>query len=54
MKVERSAYLHVPINILYSIYIIFAVASICRFAWLGFHAARGGRSAQADSAQLKE
>ena len=28
MKVERSAYLHVPINWLYSIYIIFAVACI--------------------------
>jgi C4-dicarboxylate transporter DctQ subunit len=26
MKVERSAYLHVPINIMYSVYIIFAVA----------------------------
>jgi TRAP-type C4-dicarboxylate transport system permease small subunit len=28
MKVERSAYLHVPINLMYSVYIVFAVASI--------------------------
>ena len=28
MKVERSAYLHVPINWLYSVYVIFAVACI--------------------------
>ena len=34
MKVERSAYLHVPINYMYSIYLIFAVASICRYVWL--------------------
>ena len=34
MKVERSAYLHVPINWLYSIYVIFLVACICRYCWL--------------------
>ena len=28
MKVERSAYLHVPINWMYSVYVIFAVACI--------------------------
>ena len=34
MKVERSAYLHVPINVMYSIYIIFLVACIGRYCWL--------------------
>src|SRR5437762_4871394 len=34
MKVERSAYLQVPINYLYAIYLIFAVASIVRYACL--------------------
>src|SRR3954447_2964787 len=34
MKVERSAYLHVPINLMYSIYIIFAAACICRYGFL--------------------
>ena len=44
MKVERSAYLHVPINYLYSIYVIFAVACIVRYAWLVVDAFRGGRT----------
>ena len=34
MKVEQSAYLHVPINWLYSIYLIFVVACIVRYVWL--------------------
>jgi C4-dicarboxylate transporter, DctQ subunit len=38
MKVERSAYLHVPINYMYSVYLIFAVASICRYVWLVYQA----------------
>ena len=42
MKVERSAYLHVPINRMYSVYIIFAVACICRYCWLVCQAIRGG------------
>jgi TRAP-type C4-dicarboxylate transport system permease small subunit len=44
MKVERSAYLHVPINYLYSIYVIFAVACIVRYAWLVWVAIRGPRT----------
>ena len=50
MKVERSAYLHVPINYLYSIYVIFAVACILRYAWLVWNAIRGGRSHFAEPA----
>ena len=38
MKVERSAYLHVPINWMYSVYLIFAVACICRYGWLVYRA----------------
>ena len=41
MKVERSAYLHVPLNWLYSIYIIFLVACILRYCWLVIAAFRG-------------
>ena len=44
MKVERSAYLHEPINYLYSIYVIFAVACIVRYAWLVWVAIRGPRT----------
>jgi len=45
MKVERSAYLQVPISYLYSIYIVFAVASIVRYGWLVWIALRGPRPA---------
>jgi TRAP-type C4-dicarboxylate transport system permease small subunit len=44
MKVERSAYLHISINYLYSIYLIFAVASIVRYAALVWRAIRGGEA----------
>src|SRR5437763_12028092 len=47
MKVERSAYLQVPIDYLYAIYLIFAVSSIVRYAWLVWTAIRG-RSAAAE------
>jgi TRAP-type C4-dicarboxylate transport system permease small subunit len=48
MKVERSASLHVPINVLYSVYIIFVVACIVRYAWLVVHAIRGGKPPATD------
>jgi C4-dicarboxylate transporter DctQ subunit len=54
MKVERSAYLHIPINYLYSIYVIFAVACICRYCWLVWRAIRGGKSPVTDPAQLSD
>ena len=38
MKVERSAYLRVPINWLYCVFIIFSVACICRYCWLVYRA----------------
>ena len=54
MKVERSAYLHIPINYLYSIYLIFAVACICRYCWLVWKAIRGGTSPMTDPAHLSD
>src|SRR5437762_8717537 len=54
MKVERSAYLHVPINLMYSIYIIFAVACIGRYAWLVYRAVRGGAPPTANPANVGE
>ena len=53
MKVERSAYLHVPINYLYSIYVIFAVACIVRYAWLIWNAVRG-RSPSTEPAEVAD
>jgi C4-dicarboxylate transporter DctQ subunit len=41
MKVERSTYLRVPIVYLYSIYLIFSIASIVRYSWLVWKAMRG-------------
>lgn len=41
MKVEHSAYLKIPFNWLYSIYVAFAVAVLIRYLWLTWHALRG-------------
>ena len=54
MKVERSAALHVPLNWMYSVYVIFAVACICRYCWLVYQAVRGEKSPETDPAQLSD
>lgn len=41
MKVERTAYLKIRFDLLYSIYIAFVVAAIIRYIWLAWHALRG-------------
>ena len=41
MKVESTAYLKIRFDYLYSIYIVFAVAMIVRYIWLGVLAVRG-------------
>jgi TRAP-type C4-dicarboxylate transport system permease small subunit len=41
MKVESTAYLKIRFDYLYSIYIVFAVAMIVRYLWLGVQAIRG-------------
>jgi hypothetical protein len=52
MKVERSAYLHVPIDIMYSVYILFAVACIVRYVCLTYFAIRGRKSPMTDPAKV--
>jgi hypothetical protein len=52
MKVEHSAYLRVPLDWMYSIFIIFTVACITRYCWLTWRAIRGDRSPQTDPAKL--
>ncbi|MBS0535999.1 MAG: TRAP transporter small permease [Proteobacteria bacterium] len=55
MKVERSAYLHIRMDVLYSIYVIFAVASIVRYAYLVWHALRGDATApQTNPSELSD
>jgi TRAP-type C4-dicarboxylate transport system permease small subunit len=44
MKVERSAYLKVRFDILYSVYLIFAVAMIVRHAAIVWRSIRGARA----------
>jgi TRAP-type C4-dicarboxylate transport system permease small subunit len=41
MRVERTAYLKIPFNWVYAIYVAFAVAAILRYLWLGWRAIRG-------------
>jgi len=43
MKVERSSYLNIRLDWMYSIYVIFVVAVILRYVWI-FWEARRGRS----------
>ena len=41
MKVEKTAYLKIRFDYLYSIYVVFAVAMIVRYIWLAWQAAFG-------------
>jgi TRAP-type C4-dicarboxylate transport system permease small subunit len=41
MKVERTAYLKIRFDLLYSIYVVFAAAAIVRYLWVGWQALRG-------------
>ena len=41
MKVERTAYLKIRFDFLFSIYIVFVVATVIRYIWLGWQALRG-------------
>lgn len=45
MKVERSAYLGIRFDILYSVYVVFAVAMIIRHGWIVWRAITGQRRA---------
>src|SRR3569623_474883 len=54
MKVEHSAYLRVPRNWMYSVFIIFTVACIARYLWLVWRAIRGDQSPATNPAELGE
>lgn len=41
MKVESTSYLKIRLDVLYSVYVVFAVAVIVRYAWLAWGALRG-------------
>ncbi len=48
MKVEKSSYLKIPLDWLYSIYVIFLVAIIVRYVWLLSQLLRGKDPQPAD------
>ena len=48
MKREKSAYLGMRFDYLYSIYVIFAVACIVKHVWIAWRAFRGGESPEVD------
>ena len=41
MKVERTAYLKVRFDLLFSIYVVFVIASVVRYIWLAWQALHG-------------
>ena len=48
MRVEHTAYLKIRFDWLYSIYVIFAVATIARYLWLAWSALTDSRSTEYD------
>ena len=48
MKVEKSAYLKIPMSWLFSIYIVFLVAVLARYVWLLWSYVRGEEADEAD------
>jgi hypothetical protein len=41
MKVQKTAYLKIRFDYLYAMYVVFAVATIVRYLWLGWQAIWG-------------
>jgi TRAP-type C4-dicarboxylate transport system permease small subunit len=48
MKVESTSYLKIRLDLLYSVYVVFAVAIIVRYAWALVAALRGRSPERAD------
>lgn len=48
MKVEKTAYLKIRMDWLFSIYVLFAVAVLVRYLWLFWQALRGGAPQESD------
>lgn len=48
MKVESTSYLKIRLDILYAVYVVFAVAIIVRYAWAAWRALRGDPADELD------
>jgi TRAP-type C4-dicarboxylate transport system permease small subunit len=44
MKVQRTAYLHIRFDWFFSIYVVFALAAIVRYLWIGWRALLAGQA----------
>lgn len=51
MKVQSSSYLKIRFDLLFSIYVIFAAATIVRYVWLAWRALRGAAPDEFDPTQ---
>lgn len=51
MKVESSAYLGIRFDVLFSIYVVFVVAAMTRYLWLGWRALKGDPPSEFDPAK---
>ncbi len=54
MRIEHASYIGVRLDYLFSVYILFAVAAIVRYLWLGFDALRGVAPEVTDPTHLRE
>lgn len=54
MRVERASYIGFRLDYVFSIYIVFAVAAIVRYLWLGWRAIRGEAPEITDPARLRD
>ena len=54
MRVEHASYIGVRLDYLFSVYILFAVAAIVRYLWLGFAALKGVAPDITDPSHLRE
>jgi C4-dicarboxylate transporter, DctQ subunit len=52
MKVEKTAYMKIPFNWLFSIFIVFTVAIIARYLWILFQYSRNKTPEEADPAKI--
>ncbi len=51
MKVESSSYLKIRMDVLYSVYVVFSVAVVVRYAWAAWRALRGEAPEEVDVTQ---
>ncbi len=52
MKVEKSSYLKIPMDWVFSVFLIFIVAAIARYLWLLWDLLRGKTPGAADPTKM--